>query len=236
MLREGLGGVIAQCRIVHTEVDGVQAKSIDASLQPELEIAETCLPHFRVMAVEVRLAGQEIMQVVLPTPRFPLPGDTAEDCKPVGGRAAVGPGVGPDIPVRLVVVPVLAALEEPWVTVRGVAENLVDDDLYAPPMCLIEESVEVFQGTEQRVDLAIVAHIVAEVLHRRLEEGRNPDGVDSKRMDVVQPGGDARQIAGAVTVAIQETARIDLVNDSVAPPVAHVSIPPALQRPMQIRV
>ena len=120
--------------------------------------------------------------------------------------------------------------------VGGVTEHLVDDDPDAALVGFLKQPVEVFQGTEQWIDFAVVAHVVAEILHRRLEEGRNPDRVDTERLNVVETAGDAPQIARTVTVAILETARIDLVDDGVAPPVAHGRIPSVLTRPMQIRV
>src|SRR5690606_26723594 len=64
----------------------------------------------------------------------------------------------------------------------------------------------------------VIRHVIAEVFHRRFEEGRNPDGVHSQRADRGQSGGDARKIADAVIITIGEAARIYLVDGSPAPP------------------
>ena len=72
---------------------------------------------------------------------------------------------------------------------------------------------------EQRLDVAVVGHVVAAVGHRRRVERRDPDGVDAEVAQVRQPGPDAGQVADAVAVAVGEAADVDLVDDRAAPPV-----------------
>jgi len=105
------------------------------------------------------------------------------------------------------------------VLVRGVGEHEVGDDLQAEGVGAFDQAVEIGQGPEHRVDVAIVGDVIAEILHRRGEEGAEPDGVDAERGDVVEAGGDPGQVADAVAVAVGETARIDLIDDRAAPPV-----------------
>ena len=78
--------------------------------------------------------------------------------------------------------------------------------------------VEVGQGPEQRVDVAVVAHVVAEVGHRRAEDRREPDGVDAQPGQVVEVAGEASQITDAVAARVGERPRIDLVHDRRLPP------------------
>ena len=85
-------------------------------------------------------------------------------------------------------------------------------------MRLLDDPVEIGEGAEARIDPAIVGHIVAEILHRRGEEGRDPDAVDAQIGDVVEPLGDAGKIADPVTIGVAEGARVDLVDDRPAPP------------------
>jgi hypothetical protein len=47
---------------------------------------------------------------------------------------------------------------------------------------------------------------------------REPDRVDAEIGDIAELGGDTRQVADAVTVAVEEAQRIDLIDDSAAPP------------------
>jgi hypothetical protein len=47
---------------------------------------------------------------------------------------------------------------------------------------------------------------------------RQPDGVDAEPLEVVEAAADAGQVADAVPVRVGERARVDLVDDAVAPP------------------
>ncbi len=87
------------------------------------------------------------------------------------------------------------------------------------------QRVEVVEGAEQRVDVAVVGDVVAGVLLRRREEGREPDRVDAEVGERVEAGGDAGQVADAVAVGVRERARVDLVDDGGAPPLAALTSP-----------
>jgi len=213
-----LGRVIAQLRVVEAEVDRIQAEAVHAAVQPEPHIVQGGLLHIRVMEVQVRLVDQKVVQVVLLTARLPLPGAATEQRQPVVGRGAVLARVGPDVPVGLRIAAVLAALAEPGVLDRGMAQHLVDHHLQAQAMGLGQQAVEVIQVAEQRVDVAVVGDVVAEVGHGGLEERRDPDCVHAQRGDVVQALDDARQVAYSITVGIEVAARVDLVDDGSAPP------------------
>jgi len=147
-LRRRLGRVVAQQAVVKTEVDGIQAQPINATIQPEAHDIEHRSAYFRVVKVQVRLRSQKVVQVILATTRFPLPGDTTENRQPVVRRAAVGLGVGPDIPVGLGVVTAAAAFLEPFVLDRVVAQYLIDHHLQAKSVCLGQQPVEIGQGAE----------------------------------------------------------------------------------------
>ena len=51
-------------------------------------------------------------------------------------------------------------------------------------MRLGDQRVEIGERAEHRIDVAIVGDVVAEILHRRGEEGRDPDRVDAERGDI----------------------------------------------------
>jgi hypothetical protein len=203
---------------VEAEVDRIEPEAVDAPVQPEAQPVEHRAPHVRVVEVEVGLRGQEVVQVILAPARFPLPGHAAEDRQPVVRWRAVVARVGPDVPVGARIVAAFAAFAEPRVLVGRVAEHLVDHDPEAARMRLLHEPVEIRQRAEQRIDVAEVGDVVAEIGHRRLEEWRHPDRIDPEARDVVQARDDARQIADAVVIGVLETARIDLVDDGTAPP------------------
>src|SRR5262249_54043424 len=88
------------------------------------------------------------------------------------------------------------------------------------------QPVDIVEPTEDRIDRAVIAHVVAEVDHRRSKERRDPDPVDAEARDIVQLPGDARQIADPVAVAVAKAARIDGVEDGCLPPrVRHDRLP-----------
>jgi hypothetical protein len=82
-----------------------------------------------------------------------------------------------------------------------------------------EQRVEVGQRAERRVDVLVVADVVARVVLRRRVDGREPDDVHAELGQVVEPPGDPRQVADPVAVRVREAARVDLVDDRALPPV-----------------
>ena len=217
----GIGRVVAQLGVVEVVVDRVQAEPVHAAFQPEAHRVQQGVLDRGVPHVQVGLLDQEVVQVVLAAARLPLPRGAAEDGGPVAGRGAVGLGVGPDIPVGLGVGAVAAALLEPGMLVAGMADDLVDDDLQAQGVRAGDHGVEIGHAAEQRVDAGIVGHVIAHVLLRRGEVGRQPDRIHTKARHMVQPARDARQVADAVAVTVLKTAGIDLIDHRVAPPFRH---------------
>jgi len=94
---------------------------------------------------------------------------------------------------------------------------------------LFHQPIKVAQGPEHRIDVAIVGDVVAEILHRRREERRQPDGVDVEAGDVVQLVQHAGQVAHAIAVAVEETTWVDLIDHPAAPPIlkllGHATLP-----------
>ena len=211
--------VAAQLAVVEVEHAGVHAHAVHPVFEPEALRVQVGLLHVRVVEVQLRLADQEVVHVVLLAAGIPLPGRAAEHRHPVVGRAAVRQRIGPHVPVGLRIVAALAALDEPGVGVGGMRHHLVDHDLQAQAVRLGDQLVEVGQVAEQRVDVAVVGDVVAEVLHRRGEEGRQPDDVHAQARDVVELVGDAGQVAHAIAIGVEVAARIDLVDDGFFPPV-----------------
>src|SRR5687767_8535959 len=110
------------------------------------------------------------------------------------------------------------------------ARHQVQQDPKAAPMRLGHQAVERGQVTEDRVDVGVIADVVAEVGQGRWVDRAHPDGVDAQRgwlaAQVVEVLDDAGEVADAVAAGVGEGARIDLVDDPAAPPVAH-GRPPA---------
>ena len=95
-------------------------------------------------------------------------------------------------------------LPEPRVLVRSVVGHEIEQHLHAAAVRRREQLVEVLQRAEQRVDLAVIGDVVAEIGHRRAEDRRQPDRVDAEFHEVIEPAQDARQVADAVAVGVLE--------------------------------
>ena len=107
--------------------------------------------------------------------------------------------------------------------VGGVVRHEVEDQLEAARVRVGEQRVEIGQRAEQRIDVAIIGDVVAEIGHRRGIDRRDPDRVDAEPDQMVEAAANAAQVADAVAVAVLERARIDLIDDARLPP--HVIVP-----------
>ena len=183
--------------------------------------------HLGVVPVEVGLLRGEEVQVPLTVARrAPTPEPPNSDCQSVGGSVPSGP--------RAVAEDVAAPGRRPGgaasasrnhvVPVGGVVGHDVDDDLDAGVVQRGDHLVEVVQRAEPRVDVAVVVDVVAAVGQRGRVERAQPDRVDAEVAQVGDPRGDAGQVADAVAVGVGEAARVDLVDDGLAPPVGSRAI------------
>ena len=82
-------------------------------------------------------------------------------------------------------------LLEPLVLRGSVVEDHVKHKSDAALVRLADQSFCVLHSSEHGINGIIVRHIVAVVVHRRFEERRNPDIVDSQGLQIVQTGTDS---------------------------------------------
>ncbi|CAM5622122.1 hypothetical protein SVIOM74S_01662 [Streptomyces violarus] len=182
----GLGVVrVGQLRVFEEPGRDVDAEAVDAPVQPEAEDPVELCGDLRVAPVPVGLLGREHVQVPLAGPSVrlghPAPGGAAEHGVPVVGRPAPsgprrrrsGSGAG------------RAAgwggerLAEPGVLAGAVVRDDVEHHLDAQPPRGAHQQVELVEVAEERVDVAVVGHVVAVVVLRRGIEGAQPDPVDA---------------------------------------------------------
>src|SRR3546814_9983178 len=71
---------------MHREVDRVDTEAIDAAVKPEAGNPQHGVLHLGVVHVHLRLAAQEIVQIILAAPCVPRPCWPAEHRLPVIGR------------------------------------------------------------------------------------------------------------------------------------------------------
>ena len=73
-------------------IDGmhrIQTEPVYAAVKPETGDLHQCLAHGRIGVVQVWLAGQEVMQIILLALRFPAPCTPTKKRQPVRGRRPV---------------------------------------------------------------------------------------------------------------------------------------------------
>ena len=211
-------GDVGQRGVLADEVHDVGAEAVDAAVQPEAQHVVHRLDDRGLVPVEVGLLGQEGVQVPLLGGRVPRPrGAAAEGRRPVVGRM-LRRAVAPAVPVALGRFARRAALDEPRVLVGGVVGHPVQEDADVAGVGVGEQRVEGREVSEERVDVAVVGHVVAEVGHRRAVDRRQPDRVGPEPLQVLEARAQALEVADAVAGGVGERARVDLVDDGVLPP------------------
>ena len=191
---------------------------------PSASQCRTVVEHGRldpgVAVVEVRLEPEEARPVPLVRGRVVVPAAAAEHRLPVVGRrlAPRTAPVAPDVEVAPRVLARALRLEEPRVPVRRVVQDHVEDDLHPARVHRRDELTAVVHRAVLRRDGVVVAHVVAEVGLRALEERRQPERLDAQVLQVVELAQDAAQIADAVAAVVGEGARVDLVGRRALPP------------------
>jgi len=85
-------------------------------------------------------------------------------------------------------------------------------------MRVVQEPIEIGERAEQRIDVAIVGDVIAEVGHGRGIDRRDPDRIDAEPAEIIETPPDAFEVADAVAIAVLKRARIDLIDDAALPP------------------
>ncbi len=99
---------------------------------------------------------------------------------------------------------------------------MVDDevhhDLHSTLVRRLRQVVEVGQAAEERVDILVVADVVAVVVLGRAVDRAEPEYIDTETGQVVELRDDALNVADAVAIGVREATWVDLVDDSTLPP------------------
>ena len=102
--------------------------------------------------------------------------------------------------------------------IGGVVDDQLGDDADAAPVRLVDEALEVVERAVARMDVLVVGDVVAVVAQRRRIERQQPEAVDAEVLQVVELLRQAREVADAVVVAVEEGADVRLVDDRVLVP------------------
>jgi len=191
---------------------GVEPESVDAQVHPEPQHLEHGVLHARVLEVQVRLVGEEPVPVVLAADwvEGPVGGLGVDEDDPGAGVLVVG--VGPHVEVAERPVGIGARGLEPRVLVGRVVHDQVGDDPDAALVRLVHERDEVADVPVVGQHRHEVGDVVAAVAQRRGVDRQQPDAVDAEPLQVVQPGRQPAQVAGAVAGRVLETAYEYLVE------------------------
>ena len=102
--------------------------------------------------------------------------------------------------------------------IGGVIGHEVEQHAQLAPVRLLDQTLGISQVAEDRIDVLIVADVVAGICHRRAVDGRQPDGIYAQRLYMIEMAADAFQIAQTIAIAVGERARINLVDAGTLPP------------------
>src|SRR5579862_8805798 len=104
--------------------------------------------------------------------------------------------------------------------IRSMIRHQVEDDADAAPMRLGNHAVEAGKRAEVAMHVAVVADVVTPIAQRRWIDRAQPERIDAELAQVIEMRGDAVEVADAVAIRVGKTARIDLIEDRVLPPMA----------------
>ena len=205
--------------ILLEQVGDVHPEPVHPAVGPEPQRLVELGDDLGVVPVEVGLGDVEHVQVPLAVVNL-LPRRATEGACPVGGWL---------VPVAEVVEltggrpgTISQGLAEQLVARSGVVGDDVDDESDPVGVQGVDEPVEVRQGPQSRVDIAVVVDVVAAVGQGRGVEGAQPDGIHAQPHQVVDVIDDSGQVTDPVTIGVGERPRIDLVDDGLAVPVRSI--------------
>ncbi len=161
----GFGDVLAGGAVALDQVrDGVEAKGVDAHVEPEAHGPEHLFHDARVVEVEVGLVRKEAMPVELAGDLVPGPVGLFRVGENDADARVELVGVGPDVHVALGRAFGREARGlEPGVLVGGVIDDELDHDLHASQVGGVHELLEVVDSAVGRVDRHVISDVVAVV-------------------------------------------------------------------------
>ena len=102
--------------------------------------------------------------------------------------------------------------------IGGVIQHHFDDDPDAPLMGRVQKLPEILQCSVAGMDGVVIGDVVAIVAQRRGEERHEPNCVDAQFLKVVELCFKPLEIADAISVAVMESADVDLIDERVLVP------------------
>ena len=216
---------IVAVEILGETVGHIHTEAVRSVVEPESQGLEEVVAHFAVVPVPVGLFLGEHVQIPLAV-RYTGPGRTTEMVLPVGRRlVAVRPlAITEDVTVTLRRARFRGEGRlEPFVQVGAVVRNDVDHHFDAVGVRGLGKLVEVVDGSELRIDVAVVVDVIAAIRQLRRIERAQPDGVDAEFLQIIDLLGDACDLPQSFAFGILEGTRVDLIDHGLLPPQGRVT-------------
>ena len=147
---------------------------------------------------------------------------------PVGWLGVLEDDARLGVPGRIVVPHVEVALRatlgrasrtlEPGVLVAGVVDHELGDHVQPAPVGLVQELAEVVERAVGGVYLGVARDVVTVVLERAGVEGQQTERAHPELLKVVQLLRQPAEVTDAVSVGVEETPHVQLVDDRVLVP------------------
>ena len=181
----------------------VEAEAIHTGGQPEVGDLLDLVAYRWLVVVEIRqpaLWAEGVVAVL-----------AGGDLAPV----AIDGGVATAIEVLIGRIPIEHSLE-PGVLLGGVVDDQIGDHLHVALVSFADQGAEIIEGAIVWMDAGVVTDCVA-MIGRTGLNGHQPQSIDPQILQVVELLGDARQIAGAIAIAVIEAAHEHLVDHLLVP-------------------
>ena len=118
---------------------------------------------------------------------------------------------------RFGILPRTSTFDEPWMLVRGVIRDKIEDHFQTGRVRGVQEGLYVGHRAKQRFDAGVVGNVVAKISHRRGKDRRQPKRINPEGQQIGQPIDDASDIANAIRVGVLKRPRVDLIENAALP-------------------
>jgi hypothetical protein len=100
----------------------------------------------------------------------------------------------------------------------SVVNDEIREDANATILCCLGKLHEIAKVTVARVDIVVVANIIAMISARRRKERLQPDTIHVQSNEIVQFARETQEIANTIAVSIRERLQVNRVHDRILMP------------------
>src|SRR5262249_45587033 len=194
------------------------AEARDAELDPKSHDLEDLRLDLRMRGIEVGLEIEEAVEVVGAGLLVIGPGRLLHPGKYHPLLGSLWLRLRPNIPITVLRLRIAACFLEPWMLVRGVVDDKIDQYAYAALFGSMREGDEVTERAISSIDAVIVRHIIAIIAMGRGLKRHKPNSGDAQAVQIIETAFQAAKIASAVAIGIHEGANGQTVDDGVLIP------------------